>query len=145
MDKPSYVYVTYIKTTPDKLWTALTSADFTEKYWPGGGGGRIQSDWKVGSLVSHSTKKGAWQGEVLRVEPPRLLSYTMQAPGPKEEHPSHVVFELEPLGPVVKLTVSHYGLNEEGVKAVGKGWPQILSSLKSLLEVGSALPYERWD
>ncbi len=144
MAKPKFVYVIYIRTTPEKLWEALTRGDFTEKYW---GGERIQSDWKVGSPVNFVQKEGGGttiQGEVLQCEPPRLLAYTFQSPGPKEEHPSRVVFELEHLGSVVRLTLTHDELDEKGFRDISRGWPQILSSLKTLLEGGPPLAYERW-
>lgn len=75
MEKPSYVYVTYIATTPERLWEALTDGRFTRQYW---GGRRITSDWKIGAPVSHVREDGCidWVGQVLRYEPPRLLSYT---------------------------------------------------------------------
>jgi uncharacterized protein YndB with AHSA1/START domain len=141
MDKPKFVYVTYIATTPEKLWEGLTSGDFTEKYWDDG---RIQSDWKVGSPVKLVGKNGAIQGEILRVEPPRLLSYTFGSPGLQQDHPSRVVFEIEQLGSLVKLTVTHDELEEKGFKSISGGWPMVLSSLKSLLESGRPLVYEQW-
>lgn len=144
MDSSKFVYVTYIATTPEKLWAALTSSDFTEKYW---GGGRIHSDWKVGSPVTHVKPEGTpgadWQGQVLQCKPPRLLSYTFQAV-PGEQQASRVVFEIEHVGSVVKLTLTHDQLDDKSLKAITHGWPAILSSLKSLLEGGSPLTYERW-
>ena len=141
MDKPKFVYVTYIATTPEELWTALTSGDFTEKYWDGG---RIQSDWEVGSPVECAGKRGTIRGTVLQVETPRRLSYTFGASSLRQQQPSRVVFELEHVGSVVKLTVTHDELDDEGFEAISRGWPVILSSLKSLLEGGSPLLYERW-
>ncbi len=74
MGKPKFVYVTYINTTPEKLWSALTSGEFTEQYWFGS---RIQSEWKVGSPLKIATGVAGkdWLGEVLQCEPPGLLSY----------------------------------------------------------------------
>ena len=78
--KPKFVYVTYIATTPEKLWEALTKADFTEKYWFGS---RIQSEWKVGSpfTIHTGVADKDWQGKVLQCDPPRLLSYTFRVVG----------------------------------------------------------------
>ncbi len=78
MTEREFVYVTYIEATPERVWEALTSGDFTEQYW---GGGRIESDWEVGSPVRHvKHDRGMdWEGEVLEYDPPRRLSYTMIA------------------------------------------------------------------
>ncbi len=140
MVKPKFVYVTYINTTPEKLWSALTSGDFTAKYWFGS---RIQSEWKAGSpfkLVNECGGKD-WLGKVLQCDPPRLLSYTFQVSG-GTEHFSRVVFQLEQHGPVVKLTLTHDELDEKDVKfytGISGGWPAVLSNLKSLLEGGHPL------
>ncbi|HEY9658904.1 MAG TPA: SRPBCC family protein [Allocoleopsis sp.] len=143
MDKPQFVYVVYIATTPEKLWEALTSGEFTQKYW---GGRKIQSDWKVGSPVKHVKDDGSsdWEGEVLQCDPPRLLSYTFHAPGEKQEQPSRVVFELEPNGSTVKLTLTHDELDEKSFMVISRGWSAILSSLKSLLETGNPLIFAAW-
>lgn len=145
MDKPSYVYVTYIATTPERLWEALTEGEFTQQYW---GGRRITSDWTVGAPVRHVRDDGGidWQGEVLRWEPPRLLSYTFHmqiSDGHRDERPSRVTFELEPLGHVVKLTLTHdeFGPDSATLETTRHGWPAIMSSLKSLLESGDPLPF----
>jgi uncharacterized protein YndB with AHSA1/START domain len=138
--KPKFVYVTYIATTPEKLWEALTKADFTEKYWFGS---RIESAWKVGSpfKIHTGVADKDWQGEVLQCDPPRLLSYTFQVLG-RKEHFSRVVFQLEQHGPVVKLTLTHDELDEKDDKfytGISQGWPAVLSNLKSLLEGGHPL------
>ena len=104
MDKPPFVYVTYIQTSPERLWEALTDGAFTQRYW---GGRRIQSNWNVGSPVRHVREDGGidWQGEVLQSERPRLLSYTfgMQiSERHRGEKPSRVTFELQPMGSVVQ-------------------------------------------
>ena len=77
MDKPTFVYVTYIATTPEQLWDALTSESFTQQYWQDG---QLQSDWQVGSSVQHVGSDGEsnWQGEVLQSEPPHRLTYSFQ-------------------------------------------------------------------
>jgi uncharacterized protein YndB with AHSA1/START domain len=146
MNKPPFVYVTYIDTTAEKLWEALTDGEFTRRYW---GGRRIQSDWIVGSSVRHVREDGGidWEGEVLQAQPPRLLSYTfhMQISAPhRAERPSRVTFELQPIGSVVKLTLTHDDFESASAifETTRHGWPAILSSLKSLLESGSPLPFE---
>lgn len=145
MDKPSSVYVIYIATTPERLWTALTDGEFTRQYW---GGRRIQSDWNVGSPVHYVREDGRvdWQGEVLQADPPRLLSYTFHmqiSDAHKRERPSRVTFELEPTGSVVKLTLTHDELDPDSVtfETTRYGWAAIMSSLKSLLETGRPLPF----
>jgi uncharacterized protein YndB with AHSA1/START domain len=144
MSKPEFVYVTYIATTPEKLWKALTSPAFTAQYWFGM---RLESasDWRVGSkfeaLRSDGTPGDA--GEVLECDPPRRLSLTYR-PGDervRHEAPSRVTYELERVGTEVRLTVTHDRFEEgsqlfEGVRVF---WPQLLSSLKSFLETGRAL------
>ncbi|WP_250126724.1 SRPBCC family protein [Chroococcidiopsis sp. CCMEE 29] len=143
MDKPQFVYVTYIATTPEQLWDALTSEEFTQKYW---GGRRIQSDWQVGSPVKPVKENGDsdWEGEVLESDPPHRLSYTFQSPGSNEEQPSRVVFDLQPNGSTVKLTLTHTDLDAQGFMTVSQGWSAILSSLKSMLETGEPLVFAAW-
>jgi uncharacterized protein YndB with AHSA1/START domain len=147
MSNPEFVYVTYIETTPEKLWEALTDGDFTERYWFGA---RLKSDWKVGStfemLRSDGTVSDA--GKVVEVDRPRRLAYTFinQSDKYRNEFPALATFVLEPYGRLVKLTLTHEGF-AEGSKffnGVSKGWPAILSSLKSILETGHPLeiPFE---
>lgn len=139
MSKPSFVYVTYIRTSPEKLWRALTDGEFTQRYWSGR---RVESDWKVGARVTFwHDGKASDSGEVLECEPPRRLSYSFHVEFVEElrsEPPSRVTFEIEKLGAQVKLTLTHDGF-EPGSKVlagISTGWPAILSSLKSLLETG---------
>jgi uncharacterized protein YndB with AHSA1/START domain len=146
MDKPQFVYVSYIATTQEKLWAALTSGEFTQKYW---GGRRIQSDWQVGSLVTHTRRDGVidWQGEVISSEPPHLLSYTFHmliSDQHRGNRPSRVTFQLQPMGSVVKLVLTHdeFDSGSATFETTRHGWPAILSGLKSLLETGSPLPFE---
>lgn len=124
----TFVYVTYIETSPEKLWAALTTPEFTTRYW---NGRRITSDWRPGSPVrfEHDYDEGGedW-GEVLAVEQLRRLSYGRPD--------SAVTFELTPHDDVVRLTVTHTGVGEQ----VGSGWYFILANLKTLLETGSPLP-----
>ena len=146
MDRPAFVYVTYIATTPEKLWEALTDGEFTRRYW---GGRLIQSDWNVGSAVRHVKQDGGidWQGEVLLSQRPRLLSYTFHmeiSDEHRSERPSRITFEIEPIGSVVKLTLTHedFASGSATFETTRHGWPAIMSSLKSLLETGSPLPFQ---
>jgi uncharacterized protein YndB with AHSA1/START domain len=142
MRKPEFVYVTYIETTPEKLWEALTSSEFTKRYW---WNTEVKSDWKVGSpfaLVMDGTTTDV--GEVLEFDRPRRLSYTFHhvlSEATKKERPSRVTFVLEPYGKLTKLTLTHEDFDAGSVilDGISKGWPAILSSLKSLLESGTAL------
>jgi uncharacterized protein YndB with AHSA1/START domain len=132
MDKP-LVYVTYIATTPEKLWQALTDEAFTQQYW---GGNRIRSDWQVGSSVEAIDDKGEvdWEGEVLESEPPYRLGYTSQSPNTPDLQPTRVLFQIEAIGTRVKLTLIHENLETQSVMAMSQGWSAKLFSLKRLLE-----------
>jgi uncharacterized protein YndB with AHSA1/START domain len=149
MDKPIFKYVTYIRTTPEKVWEALTTPEFIRKYWSGF---HIKSDWKVGSSVELIDAEGTLgdHGVVLRLERPYLLSYSWKnawLPELRDERTSRVTFEITPEKPAkgtVRLTIVHDEFDPgsklyEGIK---DGWPAILSSLKSLLETGTALESE---
>ncbi|MBR0929480.1 SRPBCC family protein [Bradyrhizobium sp. 62B] len=141
MNKPEFVYVTYIETTPEKLWEALTSSAFTRQYWFDT---EVRSDWKVGSpfaLVMGG--KVTDTGEILEADRPRRLSYTFKHELMEEmrnEAATRVVFTLAPFGNLVKLTVTHEGFaaGSKLLDGISKGWPAILSGLKSLLETGKA-------
>jgi uncharacterized protein YndB with AHSA1/START domain len=142
MSKPEFVYVIYIETTPEKLWQALTSSEFSRRYWFNT---ELQSDFKVGSpfaLVMNGTTTDV--GEILEADPPRRLSYSFRHVLDDEmrnQRPTKVVFAIEPHGELVKLTLTHEGFAEDSklLDGISKGWPAILSSLKSLLESGNAL------
>ena len=146
MSKPDFVYVTYIETTPEKLWQALTDGEFTERYWFGV---RLRSDWKVGSTFEmvHGDGKVSDAGKVVEYDPPRRLAYTFV--NLSEEYradvPALATFELEPCGNLVKLTLTHAGFAKESkmLPAISKGWPAILSNLKSMLETGQPLEIPR--
>ncbi len=146
MSKPEFVYTTYIETTPEELWRALTDGDFTERYWFGA---RLKSDWKVGSSFEMVRSDGTVSdaGKVVEVDPPRRLAYTFKnlSDKYKNEFPALATFVLEPYGKLVKLTLTHEGFEEgsQFYSGISKGWPAILSSLKSLLETGKPLeiPY----
>ena len=142
MRKPEFIYVSYIETTPEKLWEALTSSEFSKRYW---WDTSVVSDWKVGSpfsLVMNGTTTDV--GEVLEADRPRRLSYTFRnvlSEAASKERPSRVTFVLEQYGKLVKLTLTHEDFAEGSViiDGISKGWPAIMSSLKSLLESGQAL------
>jgi uncharacterized protein YndB with AHSA1/START domain len=142
MRKPEFVYVTYIETTPEKLWEALTSSEFSRRYWFNT---ELKTDWKVGSpfaLVMDGTTTDV--GEVLEFDRPRRLSYTFHhvlSEAARKERPTKVAFNLEPHGNLVKLTLTHEGFAEGSklLDGISRGWPAILSGLKSLLESGTAL------
>ena len=144
--KQSFLYVTFISTTPEKLWEALTNPDFIARYWFGR---RNESTWQVGAPIESRSPEGEleWRGQILESEPPRLLSYTFESVS-NHEPPSRVIFAIEqlgtgtsPQGSGVRLTVSHdlFEPESEVLEGVSRGWPGILSSLKSLLETGQAL------
>jgi len=144
MSKPEFVYTTYIGTTPEKLWHALTDGDFTERYWFGN---RVTSDWTVGSTYRFANQGSPMvEGKVLASDPPRRLAYSWDVvkPGAARERTSRVTFDLEPHGRVVKLTVTHDELDERGetMASISNGWPMVMASLKSFLETGRELPHD---
>lgn len=141
MNKPEFVYTTYIETSAEQLWHALTDGDFTERYWFGH---RVASDWEVGSTYRFAKQGGPTiEGKVLISDPPKRLAYTWNSCSPeaKREQISRVTFDLEPRGKVIKLTVTHDNLDEGGVtlRNISAGWPMVIASLKSLLETGHSL------
>jgi len=142
--KSSFVYVTYIRTTPDKLWSALTSPDFARRYWLGA---RPEAEWKAGGSWKLMLPDGrvADTGQIVEFEPGKRLSIRWRnefRPELKEEGWSLCTMEIAPdVAETVKLTVTH-SIEREGSKfidAVSGGWPKILSNLKSLLETGSTI------
>ena len=153
MENNEFVYATYIRTTPEKLWEALTSGDFSEKYWMGF---RIEVELKVGGKVRIVPPKnpelyGDHAGKVLACEPMRKLTYTFVTKdtpevAKKRVSPSSVTYELTPMGQMVKLRIIHENLLPEDIeknpnqfRGINNGWPAIMSSLKSLLETGEAI------
>ncbi|WP_370967772.1 ArsR/SmtB family transcription factor [Amycolatopsis sp. cg9] len=152
-----FAYTTYINTTPEKLWQALTDPTFTRQYW----GVSFETDWKKGSPMTW-TESGAKTADpeqvVLESDPYRRLSYTWHtftaewANGNgidgetlsklQAESRTKVTFTLEPHGEMVKLTVLHDGFDDDSTTLAmcSQGWPALLSSLKTLLETGVPLP-----
>jgi uncharacterized protein YndB with AHSA1/START domain len=139
----SFVYVTFIRTTQQKLWDALTEPEFTRAYWYGAW---HETDWKKSSswkLMIPDGRVGD-SGEILEIDRPRRLVLRWRnefRPELREEGYSRCTLELEPQGEAVKLTVTHVIEREDSrfIEGVSGGWPTILSSLKSLLETGKAL------
>ena len=141
MEKPKLVYVTYIRTTPKKLWAAITQPEFTRQYWAGLAN---VSDWKVGSPWQHVTKGDkpeVWvTGKVVECNPPKRLVLSWADPDALADK-SRVTFEIEAIEDMVCLTVTHDKF-KTGSSMVGKvsgGWPRVLSSMKSFLETGKGL------
>jgi len=141
MSKLSFVYVTYIHTTPEKLWNALIDPEMTKDYW---GRHRNSSDWKQGSRWRHEnydTADVAVAGTVVESVSPRRLVLTWERPNAGDR--SRVTFDIEPFMGSVRLTVTHEELMPEMLRSVSTGWPAILSSLKTMLETGASLAMTR--
>jgi uncharacterized protein YndB with AHSA1/START domain len=145
MNKPGFVYVTYIATTPEKLFKALTDGEATRQYWRHDN----VSDWKVGSTWEHRRSDGEKGtvdvvGKVVESVPPKRLVVTWARPSEADDTARHsrVTFEIEPQGPAVRLIVTHDQLEGDDAMArsVSGGWPLVLSNLKSYLETGRAIP-----
>jgi len=144
MNAPEFVYVTYIATTPEKLWQALIDPEFTRRYWYGM---QIEIGDAVGKPFAIRQESGAStdQGEVLIYEPPHRLAFTFQNLHIEPmEGPSRVTFTSEPLEEAVRLTVVHdrFAPDSRVLPSVSQGWPAILSGLKSLLETGEVLTFD---
>ena len=158
MASTAFTYTTYIKTTPERLWQALTDPAFTRRYW---GGLELESDWQPGSTITwHHAGVALADPEqrVLEVDPPRRLSYTWNKMTPEfaatwgldadfvaraqKDPRSKVTFELEPVGDLVKLTVIHDDLEPGSLtlESISGGWPFVFAALKTLLETGQELP-----
>ena len=145
--KSSFVYVTYIRATPERVWRALTEPEFTRQFWAGTW---QECEWKVGAPWRIMIPDGrvADQGEVLEIEPHRRLVLSWRnefKPELRAEGHSRLTYLLEQQGDMVKLTVTHEA-DRPGSKlleAVSNGWPAILASLKSLLETGESLEATR--
>jgi uncharacterized protein YndB with AHSA1/START domain len=142
MARSTFVYVTYIRTTPEKLWSALTTdVEVMKQYWFGV---HCQSEWRPGASWKMIGADGTvWDsGEILEAQPPRRLVIRWQhqnKPELRAEGDSRCTLELEPAGTAVKLSIVHTIEREPSklIEAVSGGWPKIISNLKSLLETGS--------
>jgi uncharacterized protein YndB with AHSA1/START domain len=153
----AFVYTTYIATTPEKLWQALTEPVFTRRYW----GIAFETDWRPGSaMVWEQDGRRVVDPEqvVLESDPHRRLAYTWHTPTPEwaavngidddvratlaAESRSKVTFEIEPFGETVKLTVVHddFPAGSTMRAMVSSGWPHLLSDLKTLMETGRTMP-----
>jgi uncharacterized protein YndB with AHSA1/START domain len=143
MNQAKHIYVVYIATTAEKLWKAITQGELAGQYW----GHENVSDWKVGSRWSHVTADQARQerivGKVIEVTPPTRLVMSWADPKLVDDKTQHskVSFDIEPLDDMVKLTVTHDELVADSnmERGITKGWPLVLSSMKSFLETGKGL------
>jgi uncharacterized protein YndB with AHSA1/START domain len=143
MARSTFVYVTYIRTTPQKLWSALTDAEFMQQYWFGM---RAESRWTAGSPWKLVAPGGQVfdAGEIVEADPPRRLVIRWKhqnRPELEAEGDSRCTMELEPSGTAVKLSITHTIEREPSklIEAVSGGWPKVVSNLKSLLETGTAV------
>lgn len=157
MENPKFVYKSYITTTPERLWKALTEPEFTKQYW----GLALHTDWKVGSPITwdHGGLEISHPDQVVLVsEPYERLSYTWHSFSPEwaaryevdaerqktleSEQRSRATFEIEPDGDKCKLTVVHEFFDPDtiAIEMVSEGWPRVISALKSFLETGHATP-----
>jgi uncharacterized protein YndB with AHSA1/START domain len=144
MAKSIFVYVTYIRTTPERLWSALTEdVEFMKQYWFGL---QCQSQWTAGSswTMLHPDGRILDAGSIVESDPPKRLVIRWQhqdKPELKAEGDSFCTMEIEPGGPAVKLSITHTIEREPSklIQAVSGGWPKVISNLKSLLETGSAI------
>jgi DNA-binding transcriptional ArsR family regulator/uncharacterized protein YndB with AHSA1/START domain len=143
--KPKHVYTTIIKTTPEKLWEALTTPQMTEKYYYGM---RLKTDLVVGSSFNFVVPSGESlvTGTIVEIIPFQKLVTTFQghfAPGMEGDKPTRVTYEIQQVGECCQLTLIHDGFENETTTFtnVGGGWPGILSGLKTLLETGAPLNF----
>lgn len=138
-----HVYELYIRTTPETLWRAITSAEWTRQYFYGTS---VESDWSEGSPIVYRNSDGtiALEGRIIEAIPDRRLVTTFSMthhPEGKHEPPSQVTWDIESRGPTCKLTVTHDGFASETVtyRETRSGWNPVLSGLKTLLETGEPL------
>ena len=142
-DKTSFVYVTYIRSTPQKVFEAITRPEIARRYW----GHENVSDWQPGSAWQHvranEQRTVNVVGKVVEASPPARLVITWASP-PQADDPasySRVTFDVAPYEDIVRLTVTHDELETGSAmaKSISQGWPIVLSSLKSLLETGEGI------
>ena len=148
MARSTFVYVTYIRATPEKLWAALTEVDFMKQYWFGM---HCESEWTAGAPWRMVRTDGTVcdSGAIVEAQPPRRLVIRWRHQDKPELHAegeSLCTMELEPVGSAVKLSITHTIEREPSkfIAAVSGGWPKILSNLKSLLETGSIVMPDAW-
>jgi uncharacterized protein YndB with AHSA1/START domain/DNA-binding transcriptional ArsR family regulator len=136
-DKPDFVFATYIRTTPAKLWDALTNPEMTRQYYYNS---RVVTDLKVGGKFAYNGPDGKinLDGEIIEIVPEKKLVTTFKATWAPDGEPTRVMFEIEPLGEACKLTMTHYDY-EKSKAGVETGWPMIVAGLKTLLETGKPL------
>ena len=137
-DKPDFVFSTYIRTTPDRLWDALTNPEMTQQFYYGG---RVQAELKPGGNFSYLAPNGEinLHGEVLEIDPPKKLVTTFRATWAEAGgETTRVMYEIEPMGEVCKFTMTHFDY-EKSKAGVEAGWPIIVAGLKTLLETGKPL------
>ena len=140
--QPDPIYIFYMGATPEKVWEAITGADGVRKMFFGA---RLETSFEAGSSYRYVGDDGKGKeivylsGTILECEPPRILRTTYSPGG--ESFVSELVYELEPVGDAVKLTITHNSEHPQSqlIQAVSGGWPRILSNLKSLLETGEVL------
>ena len=142
MSKPEFVYVTYIETTPEKLWEALTDSEFTRAILVRHRG-QIRLEGRLALRARDERTRPPTPARSSKSDRPRRLSYTFKHElmrTMRNEPATKVVFTIEPYGNLVKLTVTHEGFVEGSklLDGISRGWPAILSGLKSLLETGKA-------
>ena len=150
MAESQFIYVTYIRTTPEKLWRALTEPEFTRQFWMGT---MQESEWTPGASWRIAKPDGstADSGEVVEIEPRKRLVLKWRNelfPEMTAEGFSRMTYEIEEKGEAVRLTVTHVMEKSDSkfIEAVSTGWPMILASLKSLLETGESLEAtRRWQ
>jgi len=139
----SFVYVTYIRSTPEKVFEAITKPEVARRYW----GHENVSDWKPGSKWEHvranEQRTVNLVGKVIEVSPPARLVITWASPSKAADPDSYsrVTFDVAPYEDMVRLTVTHDELEagSDMAKGITQGWPIVLSSLKSLLETGQGI------
>ena len=148
MARSTFVYVMYIRTTPEKLWAALTDAQYMKQYWFGTS---CESQWTAGSSWKMVQAGGEItdSGEIIEAERPRRLVIRWQHQSKAElkaEGESQCTMELEPVGGAVKLSITHTIERDPSkfIAAVSGGWPKIISNLKSLLESGSTALHDAY-
>lgn len=136
-DKPDFVFATYIRTTPAKLWDALTNPEMTRQYYYNS---RVITDLRVGGKFAYEGPDGQinLDGEIIEIVPQKKLVTTFKATWAPDGEPTRVEFEIEPMGEACKLTMTHYDY-EKSKAGVEMGWPMIVAGLKTLLETGKPL------